>query len=186
MIVIASVCWASTAAAQDLMSLLKKGPVVSVETKKNGKFESATAVISINADVDTVWKVITGYAKFKTFLPNVVESEVKTITEYMVDVSYEVEVPGSNPEYTFRYILDPTRHTVTCGWKEGDLEGSFCKWRLVSVGPKQTLIYFTTASRNFSSLAQSLEDEQQTITVGVNVSAALATVRAMKKRSEGR
>jgi hypothetical protein len=54
------------------------------------------------------------------------------------------------------------------------------------VGPKQTLIYFTTASRNFSSLAQSLEDEQQTITVGVNVSAALATVRAMKKKSEGR
>jgi ribosome-associated toxin RatA of RatAB toxin-antitoxin module len=186
LIFIGSLCWAPTAAAQDLMSLLKKGPVVSVETKKNGRFHSATAVIDVKASVQTVWRVITDYASFKTFLPNVEESEVKRITDYIYDVSYEVEVPGSNPEYTFRYILDPTKHTVTCGWKEGDLEGSFCKWRLVSMGPKRTLIYFTTASRNFSSLAESLEDDQQTITVGVNVSAALATVRAMKRRSESR
>ena len=74
----------------------------------------------------------------------------------------------------FRYTIAPEGFSLKCRWKEGDLEGSFCSWRLVSLGPTETLIYYTTASRNFSSLAQSLEDDQQTITVGVNVSAALS------------
>ena len=37
-----------------------------------------------------------------------------------------------------------------------------------------------------SPVAQSLEDDQQTITVGVNVSAALAAVKAIKRRAEGK
>ena len=56
----------------------------------------------------------------------------------------------------------------------------------MAIGPTESLIYYTAASRNFSRLAQSLEDKQQTITVGVNVSAALAAVKALKSRAEGK
>ena len=184
--IILSLGLVSIGQAQDLRALLERGPVVLVETKKNGKFHSATAVINTKTSIDATWKVITDFGGYKAFIPNLVESTPKRVQDNVIDVSYEVEVPGPNPEYTFRYTLKPEAYSMGCRWVSGDLKNSFCKWRLVSTSPTETLIYYTTASRNFSSLAQSLEDDQQTITVGVNVSAALAAVKAIKRRAEGK
>ena len=175
-----------SAFAQDLKSLLKRGPVVLVETNSKGRFHSATAVISVKAGTDVLWKHVIAFAKYKDFMPNMEQSDVKQVSPTSFDVTYEIEVPGPNPDYTFRYVIQPENLIASGRWVKGDLKNSFCKWRLVSVSPTESLIYYTAASRNFSRLAQSLEDKQQTITVGVNVSAALAAVKAMKSRAEGK
>ena len=49
---------------------------------------------------------------------------------------------------------------------------------------KKTIIYHQGSTRNFSSFAASLDDEQQTITVGVNVSSVIAAAKGIKRRSE--
>jgi hypothetical protein len=48
----------------------------------------------------------------------------------------------------------------------------------------RTLIYYTIAIRGLPSLATALEDDQQTITVGVNVVTAISAVKAFKRRVE--
>jgi hypothetical protein len=111
------------------------------------------------------------------------KSDVASVGPNQFDVSYEIDVPGPNAEYTFRYDIDPATMQMRGKWVKGDIKGSFCEWK-VSPHGQDTLVTYTTASRNFSSVAQALEDDQQTITVGVNVSAALAVVKAVKRRAE--
>ncbi len=178
---------ASPAVAQDLMDLLAKGPVVVVENDDKGRFDSATAVVLVHAPTQKVWDVVSNFSNYRYFMPKVVKSEEKVSGPQFpnqCDVAYEIDVPISNAKYSFHYQLEPDKFQIHGKWIKGDIEGSFCEWKLVPY-KDGTLVYYTTASRNFSSLAQKLEDSQQTITIGVNVSAALATVKAIKKRVEG-
>ncbi|MFN7147095.1 MAG: SRPBCC family protein, partial [Myxococcota bacterium] len=183
----------SSARADDLEALLAKGPVVSVENDDKGRFQQATAVIAIERPIAEVWDIATDFASYKAFMPKVLKSDAAQVEPgesvrkaglRQVDVNIEIEVPGSNPDYTFRYTIDDASHELKGQWLKGDLKGSYSRWRLVAAGPSRTLLYYTTASRNFSSFAQTLEDDQQTITIGVNVSAALATVKAVERRAE--
>ena len=150
-----------------------------VEVNDEGKFHQATAVMHVNAPISVAWGIVTDFGKYKDFMPNLVVSSPTRVSKNFFDVEYEVEVPGLNPDYIFRHEIRKDTHEVLGTWKDGDLEDSYSKWRLVEHSPKETLLYYTTASRNFSAMAQALEDDQQTITVGVNVSAALATVKAI-------
>lgn len=172
--------------AQSLKELLNKGTVVLVETNKKGRFHSATAVAHIRAPMKDTWRVATDFAAYKEYMPNLIRSDTEKKGENTVAVTFEVEVPGINPEYTFEYSMTPDKYQMTARWKDGDLKGSFVKWRLRESGPSDCMVYYTTATRNFSGLAESLEDDQQTVTIGVNVAAALATVKAIKLRTEGK
>ncbi len=174
------------AVAQDLMALLAKGPVVLVENDAKGRFDRATAVVEIAAPPAKVWDVVSNFSNYRYFMPKVVKSEQRLAGPAFpdqVDVAFEIDVPLSNADYTFRYRLEPDQRRIEGKWLKGDLEGSFCEWRLVP-HENAPLAYYTVASRHFSALAQRLEDDQQTITIGVNVSAALAAVKAVKKRVE--
>ncbi|MBI3182506.1 MAG: SRPBCC family protein [Myxococcales bacterium] len=172
------------AAAQDLMELLNKGPVVLVEVDGKGKFDKATAVTHIKVPPAEAWKAATDFANFKNVMPKLLKSDAKKVSETRWDVDFEIEVPGPNTYYTFRYELEPEKLTMKGNWAKGDIKGSYCIWRVVPHNG-ESLLYYTTASKNFSSLAQDLEDEQQTITVGVNVTAALSVAKAMKAHLEG-
>jgi hypothetical protein len=182
------------AAAQDLNELLGKGPIVSIESDANGKFAAATAVIAIERPLEEVWAVASDLAHHKAFVPKLVKTDARPVAPTastppgvkVLDVDFEVEMPGANPTYTFRFEVDEARREMSGHWLKGDLKGSKCRWRLVPAGERRTLLYYTVASKNFSSLAAAIEDDEQTITIGVNVSSALTVVKAVKKRAEGR
>ncbi len=178
-----TVLLSTSAGAQDLMELLSKGPVVLVEMDSKGKFDKATAVVHIKRPPEEVWKVAVDFPRHKEFMPKLLKSDVTKVDDDTFDLDAEIEVPGVNPSYTFRYDVDAEKRTIKGQWLKGDIKGSHCLWRLV---PYQggTLLYYTNASRNFSSLAEGIEDDQQTVTVGVNVTTALAVVKAVKTRVE--
>ena len=170
------------AQAQELMELLSRGPVVLVENKANGKFDRATAVVHVDRPAEEVWKLAVDFANYKTWMPKVVASDaIKRAGRY--NVSYEIDVPGVNTTYTFVYDIDEAKMSMQGKWVRGDIKDSFCEWRVVKQGAG-CLVYYTAASRNFSSLAEGIDDDQQTVTVGVNVTAALAVVKAVKKKAE--
>lgn len=173
----------SAARAQDLKGLLDKGQVVLVETDDDGRFRQATAIIAIEQPVEVVWQIARDLDKFKEFMPKVVRSDMKVVSATRRDLELEIEIPGVNSTYAFRYDLDEANRTMKGKWLSGDLKDSTCQWKLVPYAGG-TLLHYTVATRNFSGIAQSLEDDQQTITVGVNVGAALATTRAVKARAE--
>jgi hypothetical protein len=171
------------ARAQDLMEMLEHGPVVQVNVDAKGKFDHATAVIHILRPPEEVWATAIRFGDHKIFFPKVVKSTAHEVSPTRVDVDFEIDTPMTNTSYTFRYDLEPEKMQMHGQWQKGDIKGSFCDWKVVPV-KDGSLLYYSTASRNFSRLAQGLEDDQQTVTVGVNVASALTVVKAMKKRVE--
>ena len=167
-----------------MLPLLEKGPLVLVEQAKDGKFGSATGIVLVEAPPDKVWQAVLKMETFKEFMPKVITSEVLRREKEELDIHFVIDVPGPDTDYVIRYTKDDAKKTLTGNWVKGDLKGSTWFWK-VEAGPDgKTLLKQRLSVKNFSSLAASLEDEQQTITVGVNVSSVVAGVNAMKRRCE--
>jgi hypothetical protein len=114
----------------------------------------------------------------------VVRSEVVSRDPTHVLVKFEIEVPGVNTRYTMQHELHPETHTIIATWADGDLKGSAWTFHMEATPDGKTLLSYSGSSRHFSRILESLEDDQQTISVGVNVSASLTTVKALKRRAE--
>ena len=130
-----------------------------------------------------MWRVLMDFESYKEFMPKLMEVEVKERTDTTVVVSYVLETPGRNTRYAMSYEMREADHEMDARWHSGSLEGTFGHWRLVEAAGG-TLVYYTGATRNYSRILQRLEDDQQTVTTGVNVSSAIAMVRAVAERAE--
>ncbi|MBS2031414.1 MAG: SRPBCC family protein [Deltaproteobacteria bacterium] len=175
-----------TGATTDASALLDRGPIVSIEQTPDGKFKQCTALARVDAPIDRVWQVATNYKDFHTFMPKVVASDVIHEEPGIVDVKFEIDVPGVNTKYVMRHSLHPDTHTIEMNWVKGDLKGSHWVLHMESTPDGKTLISYSGASKNFSSILEGLEDSQQTISVGVNVSSALTVVKAFKQQAEAK
>jgi len=168
----------------DMTPMLERGPMVLIEDSK-GKFSQATAVMLIDAPPDLVWGVISKMEDFKTFVPKVLTSDVERKEgklEY--EVHFVIDVPGIDTDYTVKYWPDPVARTIRGLWVKGDLKGSIWEWKVEKAPGNRTLLSHTSSVKNFSAIAQSIEDEQQTVTVGINVASGLAAVKAVKSHCE--
>ena len=172
------------ALAQDLMALLEDGPVVMVQQDEEGGFDECTAIVFVEAPPAAVWEVLADLESHPEFMPKLRRAEVKERSDDRLVVALELETPGRNTRYVMAYDLRPAAWRIDVSWVSGDLRGTFGTWRLVPSG-QGTLVYYQGATRNYSRILQRLEDDQQTITIGVNVSSAIAMVRAVKERTEG-
>lgn len=176
-----AICFADDGA---LSALLSKGPVVMVQEDDHGRFHEATAIIEIDAPADHVWRAAVAMERFKDFVPKVVTSEVRRRSASGFDVRFVYDIPGPDTDYTARVSVDEEAKELRATWLADDLRGSSWTWRVVPSGPNRTLLFHTVRVKNFSPLLQQVEDDEQTVTVGVNVSSALSTVKALKRRSE--
>lgn len=168
----------------DMTPLLERGPLVLIEDSK-GKFAQATAVMLIDAPPDLVWGVITKMEDFKTFVPKVLTSDVeRTPGKVEYQVHFVIDVPGIDTDYTVKYWPDPAARTIRGLWVSGDLKGSIWEWKVERAPGNRALLSHTSSVKNFSAIAQSLEDEGQTVTVGINVTSGLAAVKAVKAHCE--
>ena len=170
-------------AALTLETLLARGPVVSVESTPEGKFDAAVGLAEIDAPVETVWAALTEFGAYHEFVPRVVRSAVNT-SAGALQVEFEIESPGINTRYAVQYALDGLAHVAEGRQVSGDLEGSSWRWELSEAAPGRTRVRYVSRARNFSSIVNAFEDEAQTITAGLNVGAAITMLRALKKRCE--
>jgi ribosome-associated toxin RatA of RatAB toxin-antitoxin module len=167
-----------------MMPLLARGQLVLVEPASDGKFGSATAIVTVDAAPEKVWATLLKMEDFKEFMPKVITSEVLRREKNEMDFHFVIEVPGPDTDYNIRYTKDDAKMTLTGTWMKGDLKGSRWLWKVEALPDGRTLLSQQLSLKNFSSLAASVEDEQQTITVGVNVSSAIAGTKALKRRCE--
>lgn len=166
----------------DMTPALEKGPLVLVEEVK-GKFSSASSMVLVAAPPEEVWALVKAQDQFKTFVPKILQSEMKPQgTNY--EVHFVIDVPGPDTDYAVRYTIDEATKTMSGAWAKGDLKGSRWVWKIEAAPNGKTLLTHSVQLKNFSGIAQSIEDDNQTITVGVNVSAALAATKAVKKKAE--
>jgi ribosome-associated toxin RatA of RatAB toxin-antitoxin module len=164
---------------------LERGPLVLVEQDGAGKFSQATALVLVDASVEKVWETLTGFDKYTEFMPKVTTSQILRKTDTEMDVRFVIDVPGPDEDYVVRYAVDEKKHELKGTWLKGDLKGSRWTLRAEATADGKTLLSHAASVRNFSSFAQSIEDDQQTITIGVNVSSVLAATKGIKRRAEG-
>jgi len=172
------------AAGTDMLPLLERGPLALVEQTKDGKFQQATAIVLVNAPPDRVYLALLDHGKFKEYVPKVLTSDVDKSNAKSFEVRFVIDVPGPDTDYTIKYVRDDAKRVLKGTWAKGDLKDSKWEWR-VEPGPDgKTLLYHQLQVKNFSSVLTSLEDDRQTMTVGVNVGSAIAATTAVKAHLE--
>lgn len=171
--------------AVDLAGLLAEGPVLTVKQSPQGKFMYTSALMQVNAPPEVVWDVILDLDHYKDFMPRVVFSHIQTKSDdgRELTVKFELNVPLVNQRYTLKYSADLEKKVINITHISGDLSGSWWRWKLMPQA-KGTLVYYIGATKNYSAFLQKFEDEQQTVTVGVNVSSVMTVTRTIKQRAE--
>lgn len=170
--------------SDSISPLLDRGQLVLVEQSKDGKFAWATGIVMIQAPPEKVWATLLKMEDFKQFMPKVTTSEVTFRERNDMHVHFVLDVPGPDTDYTIRYTRDDAKRTLTGVWAGGDLKDSKWFWTVEPAPGGKTLLSQRVSVKNFSSILTSVEDDQQTMTVGVNVSSALAAGKALKKQCE--
>jgi hypothetical protein len=135
-----------------------------------------------------VWETLLKMDDYKNFMPKVELSEISNRDEAKgeFDVHYIIEVPGPDTDYTIRFVRNDKEMTLTGKWIKGDLKGSRWFWK-VQPGPGgKTLLSQSVQVKNFSALLQNVEDDQQTITLGINVGSAVVVTGSLKRHIETR
>jgi ribosome-associated toxin RatA of RatAB toxin-antitoxin module len=169
--------------ANDVDTLLARGPVVAVSTDPAGKFAAAIGQVEVDAPLAVVWSAVTSFARYKEFVPKVVESRVEGVLAEP-RVAFEIESPGINTRYVAQYRIDREGHSVDGRQVSGDLEGSTWRWELSALGPSRTRLRHYSRARNLSRVVAAFEDAAQTMTTGINVAGVITVLRAMKRRCE--
>lgn len=173
-----------SARADELSSLLAGGPLVRIETLPDGKLKQATCIADVDAPADLVWKVLTDFESYRFFMPRIEKLEVTRDGNDSI-VAYKLDTPVVSTSYTLRYSPDAANRIMQVKQVKGDLGGSRYQWRVVTLADGRTRIYYSGLIKNYSSIAERFEDEQQTLSIGINVVSLMATAKALKVRAEG-
>lgn len=182
-VVLAGVVLAMPARADEVGGLLVKGPLVRIETDAAGKFRQATCIADVHADADVVWRVLNDFEQYKFFMPRMEKLEVtREGNDALMDI--KLDTPLVATRYTNRMSPDHASKTLSVRQVKGDLSGSSYQWRVVPLAAGQARIFYSGVVKNFSSVAESFEDEQQTLTIGINVVSLMASAKAVKERAE--
>jgi len=168
----------------DFFTILQNGPLLTINRDRDGVFQSVTVYAIVNAPLDRVWDTVLDIDSYREYMPRVIEARVlKRNPGAGITARFEIEVPMRNTRYELKFSPDREKKSIAVGRLSGDLEGSSWQWQFEDMGEK-TMIIYRGVIRNYSSFLQRFDDREQTITVGINISTLLATVKSIKERSE--
>jgi ribosome-associated toxin RatA of RatAB toxin-antitoxin module len=171
--------------AEDLHTLLGKGPVTMVETKADGHVERVTAIAKVPATPDVVYARLAKFEDYTTWMPQVEQSEVVERLDgppSTAIVEWSIAAPGPNVNFTAKYTLDPVAHTIAGEWQKGALEGSTWEWRIVADGAGSLVYrvaYNSAVSDNW--LLSQFDDSSHTLELGLNAATPIVELNALTK-----
>lgn len=171
--------------ALDFYAELEKGPLISVKRHANGSFNYAEAMVVIAAPAELVWDTILDIDSYQNYMSRIVEA--RTLSggpdkEELI-ARFEIDTPMSNTKYTLRHVINKKERSIKVYQISGDLKGSSWYWKLVPRGRK-TFVKYGGRTVNYSSFLQKFEDKEDTITVGINISSLMTTIKFIKDRAE--
>jgi hypothetical protein len=176
----------SAGAAPNLKTQQAKRPVIDVEFNDSGRFKRARTTLTVDAPPEVVWATLLDFKAYPSFMPRVDQASPRKQQGRLL-VDFELDTPLVTTEYTSRYDIKPDRYVVDIRVIDGDNEGSRFQYRLVSLdGGKRTGLSYGGRLQNFSTMVEALDDDAQTVTLGVNTALQLATVRAITAEAERR
>jgi len=172
----------AAAAADDLTVLLRKGPVARVEFTAAGKFSGVTSVVDVDVDAAILWSALIDFEHYRFFMARVEEANLRREGERLF-VDWEIATPLVATRYTNEVWLDAEKRFMRATTIKGDMTGSRYDWRVESRGPGKSRLIHGAWPRDYAAIVHTLDDDQQTLTIGVAVGSVLATTRAFAERA---
>ncbi len=177
------------AGADGLDDLLKKGELTLLETLADGSLKQATCISNVNAPIDRVWAVITDFATYKDWMPQVRTSTVVS-SSYLgtgagthLVIDWTLGVVGPDVSFRQEVDVDPVAHRVYQHQLSGALPGSYWMWELQQTG-ETTIVRRTVRNNVVDSnwVVKQVEDENHTLDYGINSAVGVIEVRGLKRR----
>jgi hypothetical protein len=179
LIIVLVALFPGAAAAQNLAEILADGPISQVRYDSRGKFKQAVGITFIKAEPDKVWEVMTNFDRYVEFMPQLVDLKVEKKEGNSVEVFQEVEIPGPNAKYTLRMDLDKATYSMRATYIRGSLKGGSWSYQIKAFNGGSLLYYYCYSM--LPGYVTAIEDESQTMTIGVNVATSVAVVNAFKE-----
>ncbi len=175
---------ASAARADELTKLLQKGPMARVEFDAKGKFTAVLSVTDVDAAPDDLWRALTEFESYRYFMPRVASVKVRPGPQDTQYVDWNIDTPLVATKYTNQVTIDQATMLLKANTVSGDMAGSRYDWRVVTLPNGKCRMLHGAWPRNYAAIVATLDDDQQTLTIGVAVGSVLATTRAIKARAE--
>lgn len=172
------------ALADDLTDMLKKGPMARVDVDRAGKFDAVVSVVDVDTPAARLWGILLDYKNYRFFMPRVQDVGVEVDDSGTTLVKWNIDTPLVRTKYSNAMTVDATNMVLKASTVTGDMQSSRYEWRVVPLGENRCRMIHTAWPRNMASIVDTLDDKQQTLTIGVAVSSVMATVRALKLRAE--
>lgn len=177
--------------AATLRTLAQKGTLVILDDDGKGHPELTTAGIIIDARPETVYEVITDYASFPEFMPQVQRCEVvKEREDGTRDVEFELKfkfsVISQKVKYTARFHTYEKDKKVGFEFVKGDLEGGGSYVLVPYEDGKKTMLFYSSVSKmdDMGFLMKKLLKEQPHMEAAIHASTASVVSQAVKTRAE--
>lgn len=176
---------------QDVVQQLTGGsPLVVVEENKDGSLKLVTGGVLVEAPPEVVWEVITDYARYPEWMPEVEEmtvlKEEGNMREVRYDLLFKISIIKRKVTYTMRMT---SKKPETIEWEliDGDFDYSVGGWQLVPTQDgKATMAYYSTYTnlRSMGALIGGLLKQQPALEMAIQVSTAVTVVQKLRERVE--
>jgi ribosome-associated toxin RatA of RatAB toxin-antitoxin module len=171
-----------------LVPLLARGELSLVESLEDGRLRQVTVIGLVEAPPERVWKVLTDYENWPRIISSVAEVEVVKREGKDAVVELEIEVPGSNVEYTRRHRHDPPRRIdIWLEDDEGDITTGGWRWELVPHdGGARTILVNTLFydAADASWVLRRMKASNPAADHGLCVASGMVAIRSVKKHAE--
>lgn len=175
-----------------LKTLAERGSIVVVDNDAKGKPELVTAGTIVDATPETVYGVITDYANFADFMPQVEECKVVKERDgggkdVEFKLKFKVSVMTQRIQYTARFHTYVPNEKVAFEYVKGDIKDGGGSYVLLPYeGGKKTLLFYSTVSDLSSTgyFTRKLIQDQPSMEGAMHVSTAQVVSGAVKKRAE--
>jgi len=170
--------------ADELTELLKKGPMARVDTDKNGRFDAVLSVVDVDAPAEDLWRALTAFDSYRCFMPRISSVGVRRGDDGGILVDWAIDTPLVATKYTNTVTVNDGTMTMTARTIVGDMVGSHYEWRVVKLSSSTCRMFHGAWPRSYAAIVSTLDDDQQTLTIGVSVGSVFSTTRALKARAE--
>ena len=175
-----AIIWGAKAGSLD--SMLAKGEVSLLETYPDGRLEQVTAMAQVHAPIDQVWALLTDFAGYAQWMPQVKAVSVQSTTGSQSVVEWTVAVVGPDIKFVQRLVMDSAEHTITGTHVSGALPGSHWNWSMAESG-SGTLVQRTVRVNVVDSnwFIKQVEDEHHTLDYGINSAIGVVELRGLAR-----
>lgn len=174
---------AALCSAASLDGLLARGELSLLETYPDGRLKQVTAIARLEAPLDSVWSVLTDYAAYETWMPQVRDSTVVSVEGNTAIVDWTVGVVGPDIQMRQSLAADRAAGTIIARHVSGAMGGSSWAWKLTGEG-ERTLVERTLRLNVVDSnwFIKQVEDEHHTLDYGINSAAGVVELRGLAQR----